>query len=276
MDFSRGLDINAAAVSEALIRFIQEELSRIGYARLVAGVSGGVDSAVVTYLSVKAVGKANVVGIIMPYKTSSRENMQDAEEVIKRTGIKKYVVDISSQVDSYFELFPEADNVRRGNKMARERMSVLYDISALEKALVIGTSNKSEMLLGYGTIFGDLACALNPIGNLYKTQVWALADYLEIPKRIIAKAPSADLYVGQSDEGEFGFTYEEVDQLLYLLFDKKYTPEQCREAGFSRQMTARVMEMANRNSFKGRPPVIADLAKILDRSPEKNPRERGK
>ena len=259
---------------ETLVDFIREELSRAAFNRLVLGVSGGLDSAVVAFLGVRAIGKDDVIGVIMPYRTSNRDNMEDAAEIIKLTGIsKKYIIDITPQVDVYFENYPEADEIRRGNKMARERMSVLYDISAREKALVIGTSNKSEILLGYGTIHGDLACALNPIGDLYKTQVRALAAALEIPQRIIAKPPSADLYAGQSDEGEFGFSYEDLDRLLYLLVEKKYPPEKCSEAGFSKELVAKVAALINKNRFKGRQPVIANISKISGRPDRRNLRD---
>lgn len=259
------LDIDLDKLNDVLIEFIRVELARTGKARLVVGVSGGVDSALVAYLSANAIGNENVVGVIMPYKTSNPDNMADAEEVIETIGIKRHLVDISPRVDSYFELFPDADNVRRGNKMARERMSVLYDISHMENAVVIGTSNRSEILLGYGTIFGDLACALNPIGSLYKTQVRALAGYLGVPERIIAKPPSADLYTGQSDEGEFGFTYSDVDKLLVMMFDLGLSTEECVAAGYSKDMIGRVNDMFAKNSFKGRPPVIADISGLGQR-----------
>lgn len=263
MEEFQNLKFDAEVVADALAAFIREELSRTGFDRLIVGISGGVDSAVVAYLSVKAQGSDHVVGVILPYRTSNPDNMKDADIIIEALGIKRYLVDITTQVDLYFEGFPEADKVRRGNKMARERMSVLYDLSAAERALVIGTSNKSEILLGYGTIYGDLACAINPIGGLYKTQVRELARSLGVPERIISKAPSADLYAGQSDEGEFGFTYEEVDGLLFLLAERGYSPDECKRAGYSPKMVSSVIEMMKTNKFKGSPPVIADLSGIL-------------
>ena len=260
-----GIANDPAVIAEFLTDFISRQLSLAGFRRLVAGVSGGVDSAVVCFLAVKAIGKDNVVGVVMPYRLSSKENMADAEGLIALLGIKKHVVDISVPVDHYFQKFPEADRVRRGNKMARERMSVLYDISALEKALVVGTSNKSEILLGYGTIFGDLACALNPIGDLYKTQVRELARFLGVPEGIIAKKPSADLYAGQSDEGELGFSYEQVDELLYLLFEKRISHAECEKKGFDRGMIEHVMHLYNNNRFKGSPPVTARIADLREK-----------
>ncbi len=276
MDRPQKPDLDAETATSVLIDFIRDELSKAGFERLVVGVSGGLDSATVTFLSVRAIGSQNVVGVILPYKDSNPGNIEDAEDVISRTEVQKYVVDITPQVDPYFAKFPEADKNRRGNKMARERMSILYDLSAAEKALVIGTSNKSEILLGYGTIFGDLACAINPLGDLYKTQVRILARHLGVPEKIIAKPPSADLYVGQSDEGEFGFTYEDVDRLLYLLVDEQYTPDQCEKEGFDKKLINKVIDMMIKNQFKISAPVIARLS---DRSPGiefRYPGDRGK
>ncbi len=257
MDRPQKLSLDAEMATGVLVNFIRDELSGAGFDHLVVGVSGGLDSAVVTFLSARAIGGKNVFGVILPYRDSDPDNTEDAEDVISRTGVKKYVVDITPQVDPYFEKFAQADKNRRGNKMARERMSILYDLSAAEKALVIGTSNKSEILLGYGTIFGDLACAINPLGDLYKTQVRILARHLGVPEKIIAKPPSADLYVGQSDEGEFGFTYEDVDRLLYLLVDERYTPDQCEKEGFDKKLVKKVIEMIKKNQFKRSAPVIA-------------------
>lgn len=260
MDRPQKPDLDAETATSVLIDFIRDELSKAGFERLVVGVSGGLDSATVTFLSVRAIGSQNVVGVILPYKDSNPGNIEDAEDVISGTEVQKYVVDITPQVDPYFAKFPEADKNRRGNKMARERMSILYDLSAAERALVIGTSNKSEILLGYGTIFGDLACAINPLGDLYKTQVRMLARHLGVPEKIIAKPPSADLYLGQSDEGEFGFTYEDVDRLLYLLVDEQYTPDQCEKEGFDKKLTNKVIDMIMKNQFKRSAPVIARLS----------------
>ncbi len=260
MDKPQKLSLDGEIVTSFLTNFIRDELSKVGYGHLIVGVSGGLDSAVVAFLSAKAIGKENVFGVILPYRDSDPGNIEDAEDVISRTGVKKYVVDITAQIDPYFEKFPEADKNRRGNKMARERMSILYDLSAAENALVIGTSNKTEILLGYGTIFGDLACAINPLGDLYKTQVRILAKHLGVPEKIIAKPPSADLYIGQSDEGEFGFTYKDVDRLLYLLVDERYTPDQCEKEGFDNKLVKKVINMIIDNQFKRSAPVIAKLS----------------
>jgi NAD+ synthase len=253
-------DFDAKVIESSLIDFIKLELSKTKLNSLVLGVSGGIDSAVVLALSVKAIGPSNITGIIMPYKSSDGKNVDDADELIKRYGVEKYHIDITPEVDSYFENFPDADKTRRGNKMARARMSILYDVSFMKNALVIGTSNKSEILLGYGTIFGDLACAINPIGDLYKTQVRQLAYHLNIPEKIIIKPPTADLFMGQSDEGDFGFTYEEVDKLFNFMIDKAIPPENCVKQGFSEAMVNKVVSMINVNQFKRLAPKIAVLS----------------
>jgi NAD+ synthase len=259
-----------------LTTFIRDEVSKPGFSRLIVGLSGGLDSAVVAYLSARAMGKENVVAAIMPYKSSNAENISDAHEIASNLGLKSYVVDITPQIDSYFEQHPDADHSRRGNKMARERMSILYDLSAKEHALVIGTSNKTEILLGYGTIYGDLACAINPIGDLYKTQVRILARNLGIPEKIISKPPSADLFAGQTDEGDYGFTYDDVDGLLYLLVDERYTPAQAEKAGYNREMIKRVIDMIIINQFKRSTPLIAKLSSRTVGIDFRYPRDWGK
>lgn len=253
-------EINNDETIDGLIGFIRHELAKTGLSRLVLGISGGVDSALAAFLSVRAVGPENLVGVILPYKSSDPENEKDADMLINHLGLEKYRVDITPQVDIYFQQFPDADKTRRGNKMARERMSVLYDISALEKAVVIGTSNKSEIFLGYGTIFGDLACAFNPLGDLYKTQVRTLARYMGVPDKILDKTPSADLFSGQTDEGDFGFSYEMVDRLLHLLVEKGLNPEQCESEGFDRAMIRKVIQMMIASEFKRESTPIAKLS----------------
>lgn len=270
------LQLDCEVTLKLLTSFIVDELSKPGFKRLILGFSGGLDSAAVAYLAVRAVGKKNVVGVLMPYKSSHPQNISDAEEMLAELGVKRYSIDITPQIDSYFEKFPDADNNRRGNKMARERMSILYDLSHIERALVIGTSNKSEILLGYGTIFGDLACAINPLGDLYKTQVRLLARYLGVPEKIIAKAPSADLFTGQSDEEDLGFTYDDLDRLLYLLIDERYTPEQCEKAGFLRAMIVKVIDMIVKNQFKRSTPIIAKLSNRTVGIDFRYPRDWGK
>jgi NAD+ synthase len=273
---SADLGLNFEATMGLLTTFIRDELAKPGFHRVILGLSGGLDSTVVAYLSERAIGKENVIAAIMPYKTSNPENIEDAREIAGKLGIKVYMVDISPQVDLYFDQFPEASTDRRGNKMARERMSVLYDLSAQERSLVIGTSNKTEILLGYGTIYGDLACAINPLGDLYKTQVRILAQHLGVPQKIIDKAPSADLFAGQTDEGDYGFTYKDVDKLLFMLIDERYTPTQCENAGYDKAMINRVINMIVRNQFKRSAPVIAKLSNRTVGIDFRYPRDWGK
>ena len=270
------IGLDGVSTVKLLSLFIRDELQKAGLKRLILGLSGGLDSAVVAYLSAGAIGHENVTAVIMPYKTSEPLNLEDARKIAEKLNLKVHTTDITSQIDSYFQSFPDADRNRRGNKMARERMSVLYDISAVEQALVIGTSNKTEILLGYGTIFGDLACAINPLGDLYKTQVRILAEFLGVPGNILAKPPSADLYTGQSDESDFGFTYEMVDKLLYLLVDEKYTPDQCQKAGFQPAMIKKVINMIIKNQFKRSTPIIAKISNRTIGIDFRYPRDWGK
>ena len=259
------LRINEALVEKMLAGFIRDEVTKMGFSRVVLGLSGGVDSSLCALLGARALGAENVTAIAMPYKSSSPESVEHAELIAHQAGIDLLVIDITPMIDAYFERFPDADHNRRGNKMARERMTILYDHSARLGALVLGTSNKSELLLGYGTLFGDMASALNPIGDLYKTQVWQLAEWVGVPPEVIGKAPSADLWAGQTDEGELGFGYRDVDQLLYYLVDRRYSPEECVEAGFPESFVRRIVAMVQGSQFKRRPPVIA---KISDRTVE--------
>ena len=254
-----GLRIDPERLAHHLERFIKKELERTGFTRLVLGISGGIDSTVVAYLSAAAIGPANVTGVVLPYAHSTPENIKDAEMVISRLGLNRRTVDITPMVEAYFKDHPTDDRTRRGNKMARERMSVLYDISAELGALVIGTSNKSEILMGYGTLFGDLACALNPLGNLYKTQLRQLAEYLGVPPRILGKAPSADLWAGQTDEGELGLTYEKLDTLLYHMIDRRLDNRKLEKLGFGHDLIDHVRDKIARNEFKGHQPRIAEL-----------------
>lgn len=254
------LAINPELVRKILIGFIRNEVRKVGFERVVLGLSGGVDSSLVATLAAQALGPKNVQALIMPYKTSDPKSRADALQVIRQLGIEHLGIDISRQVDAYFERFPEADQKRRGNKMARERMTILYDQSWAWRALVIGTSNKTELLLGYGTIYGDLASAINPIGDLYKTQVWQLADAVGVPTAIVQKTPSADLWAGQSDETELGFQYRQVDQLLYYLVDRRYSVEELKGLGFDPAFIDDIVRRVRDNQYKRRLPVIAKLS----------------
>jgi len=181
------IPINVGFLKPVLVSFIRTEVKKIGVERVVVGLSGGVDSSLSALLAAEALEPSNVLAVLMPYKSSSPESRAHAELVVQKSRINSVVVDITPQIDAYFEQAPEADQKRRGNKMARERMTILYDHSARWNALVIGTSNKTELLLGYGTLYGDMASAINPLGDLYKTQVWALAEYVGVPEVIIRK-----------------------------------------------------------------------------------------
>ncbi len=254
------LKLNTDILRKLLVDFIRDELNKAGFAKAVIGLSGGVDSALVATLAVGALGKENVVAVLMPYRTSSPESAADAKLVADQLGVRSEVVDISTMVDGYLEQSGEIDNIRKGNLMARARMIVLYDLSARERALVLGTSNKTETMLGYGTQFGDTACAVNPIGDLYKTQVWQLAEALGIPKKIIEKNPTADLWPGQTDEGELGFSYKLVDQLLYYMVDERRNDAELMDRGFEQHFIEKVKRLIQRNQFKRRPPVIAKVS----------------
>jgi len=260
------LSIDSAVVRELLVGFVRNEVRKVGFERVVVGLSGGVDSALSAAIACMALGPDNVLPILMPYRTSSSASEADARLVCQHLGMTPTVIDISPQVDAYFERFPDADRGRRGNKMARERMTILYDMSWAHGALVIGTSNKTELLLGYGTLYGDMASALNPLGDLYKTQVFALARSMDLPRAVIDKAPSADLWEGQSDEEELGFGYSLVDSVLYHMVDERCTKAELRSLGFEDAFVDDVARRVRGSQYKRRPPIIAKLsARTIDR-----------
>ncbi len=257
---------NVELLRSILISFIRNEVQKVGVDRVVVGLSGGFESSLSAKLAAEALGPSHVLGIPMPYKSSSSESQDHAELVVQECGIESLTVDITLQIDTYFEQFPVADQRRRGNKMARERMTILYDHSARWNALVLGTSNKTELLLGYGTLHGDMASAINPLGDLYKTQVWALAEFVGVPEVIVNKKPSADLWEGQTDEGELGFSYREVDRLLYLMVDERYSREELIAQGFPEKFVDEVMLRIMNSQFKRRLPVIAKISqRTIDR-----------
>jgi NAD+ synthase len=253
------LEIDPEMARSKITDFIRTKIHAAGFQRAVIGVSGGLDSAVTCYLTAEALGPQNVLVLRMPYKTTTAESLEHAGLVIEATGVHEITVPITDMVDPLFAQFPEADRVRRGNAMARVRMVVLYDQSAAFNGLVVGTGNKTEILLGYTTIYGDSACALIPLGDLYKAQVRQLARAIGVPEVIIAKPPSADLWIGQTDEGEMGFAYEDVDRLLLHLVDGSYSPQACVDVGFDATFVHAVTERIRQNQFKRTLPPIAKL-----------------
>jgi NAD+ synthase len=254
------LAINPELTRKILTGFIRSEVTRVGFSRAVVGLSGGIDSAVSCALAVEALGPDNVLAVRMPYKSSSPDSLVDAQKTADCLKVPLCTIEITAIVDPLIEREPDMPKLRQGNLMARARMIVLYDQSEVFKGLVIGTSNKTEILLGYTTMWGDMASALNPLGDLYKTQLRQLAASLQIPKSVLEKPPSADLWAGQTDESEMGLTYAEVDRLLYLLVDQRYSPEDCVEAGFDRAYVEAVRTRVRRNQFKRMMPPIAKLS----------------
>ncbi|RMG86442.1 MAG: NAD+ synthase [Chloroflexi bacterium] len=260
-DIRHRLNINTNLAEQLIIGFIADQIAKAGMRRAVIGLSGGIDSALSAYLSARALGAENVLAVRMPYKTSSPASLADAMLVIEALGLPHLTVEITPMAEPLFERFPDMTPLRRGNVMARLRMTVLYDQSADWGGLVMGTSNKTEFLLGYSTIYGDSGVALQPIADLYKYQVRQLARAVGVPQPIIDKAPSADLWEGQTDEDELGFTYDHVDQVLYLLVDERYTIDEVVAEGFSREFVTQVWERVKRNHYKRTMPNIAKLSK---------------
>ncbi len=255
-----GLSLNNDHIRQLLVRFVREESRNAGFERAVVGVSGGVDSAVAVTLAAEALGKENVLGVMLPYSSSSPASAADATGLLAQLGVRSETVDISPMVDAFIARDPGMDRLRKGNLMARARMIVLYDYSARDRAIVVGTSNKTEILLGYGTLFGDTACGINPIGDLYKTQVWELAAALGVPGAIVEKKPTADLWAGQTDEEELGFSYKLVDRLLFRMIDEQRNEEDLIALEFDKHFITKVRERIRVNQFKRRPPLIAKIS----------------
>ncbi len=249
-------------LEKVLVDFIKHETIRFGIKRVVIGLSGGIESTVAAYLAAKALGAKNVLGILMPYKTSSMDSISDALLVVKDLKIKSMLINLTGAVDALAKTDPDIlkNKVRFGNIMARMRMICLYDQSNEFKGLVLGTGNKTEILLGYTTLYGDSASAINPLGDLYKTQIWQLAELLKCPKQIIKKKPSADLWSGQTDEGELGFTYREADDLLYYMIDQRYSDAGLVELGFKPAFIKTIKDKIRFNQFKRVPPIIAKVS----------------
>ena len=253
------LTINSETAQQILTGFLHSEVTRAGFSRAVVNLSGGLDSSLSCFLAAEALGAENVLALCLPYKSSTPDSSEHAKMVIEKLGVQSLTISITGMADALIDRFPDMNHVRQGNIMARVRMIVLYDQSEAFHGLPVGTGNKTEILLGYTTLFGDSACAINPLGDLYKTQVRQLAKAIGVPQIILDKPPTADLWLGQTDEAELGFTYDEVDQLLYLLVDQRYRPEDCVEAGFAESFVRGVMERVRRNQFKRLMPPIAKL-----------------
>ena len=259
--------IDAAQAVEVITGFIGSQLAQTGFSRLVVGLSGGVDSATTAFLAARAVGPDNVLAVRMPYSASSAESESDALSVVEALGCQTERVDISHMVDPMLALIDgdaNATRVRRGNVMARQRMIVLYDRSAAFDGLVVGTSNKTEALLGYGTLHGDMAAAIQPIGDLYKSQLRAVAECLGVPEQILSKPPSADLWPGQTDEDELGASYDMLDRILYALVDRRWTVDRCVRAGLQADLVERVARTVARMEYKRQ---LAPVAKVSLRTP---------
>ncbi len=257
---------------EVIVGFIRSQMAQAGFDRLVVGLSGGVDSATVAFLAARAVGADHLLAVRMPYRTSSDASETDALRVVEALGCRTERVEITPMVEPMLELIADGNasvpndelNVRRGNVMARQRMIVLYDRSAAFDALVIGTSNKTEALLGYGTLHGDMAAALAPIGDLYKTQLRAVARELGVPEEVVAKPPSADLWPGQTDEGELGQSYDLLDRVLFAIVDRRWSVDRCVAAGLERSLVEWVAGRVARMEFKRQ---LAPVAKLSLRTP---------
>ena len=257
------LRIDEVLVRKMLVAFLRDEAAKAGFRKAIVNVSGGIDSAAVAHLAAEAYGAENVTALLLPYRTSDPKALTDAREVVRGLGIGAEEHDLTPQIDAYFATeggVEKIDRVRAGNKMARERMSILYDRSQVLGAIPLGTSNKTELLLGYGTIFGDMASAINPVGDLYKTQLRELAGLLGVPESIRAKVPSADLWAGQTDESELGASYADLDIVLYHMVDRRVHPVELIEAGFDRRLIEMVRERVRRSQYKRVPPIVAKVS----------------
>lgn len=261
MSILHRLDINTDLARKILSGFIKDQIEKVGMKGAVIGLSGGIDSALSAYLSVEALGAENVLAVRMPYKTSSEASLIDAEAVIEDLGLPSITVPITNMADALIEQFPDMNRLRKGNIMARMRMVVLYDQSAARGLLPMGTSNKTEFLLGYSTIYGDSGVAMHPIADLYKYQVRQLARAMGVPSAVIDKPPSADLWEGQTDEDELGFTYDAVDQVLFLLVDERYTVDEVIAEGFPREFVENVWRRVKANHYKRTMPNVAKVSR---------------
>jgi len=252
-------------VIDIITNYIRRYVKNAGAKGVVIGISGGVDSAVSAYLACKALTPEKVQGLVLPYRTTAPKSLEDAGRVIENLGIESKTIDITPQLDAYFDKFdPQADKLRVGNKAARERMSVLYDWGQKNSYLVFGTSNKTEWLLGYFTLWGDMGAAFEPLGDLYKTQVWELAQKLGVPRGIIEKSPTADLWPDQTDEEELGLPYKEIDEILYLTWEEKLGISEMVDLGWDREKVEKVLDMVCKTQFKRKMPDILSLQSFLE------------
>ena len=245
-------------ITEYLEHFIDNEVRKTGIQKVVIGLSGGLDSAVVAVLAHR-VFKDDLLCVKMPSHYSSQNSLDDADELCRDFNLRSETASIEPMLNAYEKLNPNMDNLRKGNFSSRMRMSTLFDISARENALVLGTSNKSELMLGYGTLYGDLASAINPIGDLYKSEVFELAEFLNVSKCIIKKPPSADLWDGQSDEADLGYTYAQLDEVMKLYVEERLSRDEILQRGYEAKMLDMIIERIFRNHFKRKMPVIAKL-----------------
>jgi NAD+ synthase len=260
-EVSGRLHLHEPLAVAALCDFIRDGVETASATGVVLGLSGGVDSALAAALAVRALGTEGVHARYLPYRSSDPQSAVDAAAVAKKLGLAVRTMEITPQIDAYFDAHePDADKVRRGNKMARERMTILFDQAKKQGALVLGTSNKSEIFLGYSTVFGDNASSLNPIGDLYKQQVWQLARHLALPEQVVAKRPSADLWPGQTSEEELGFDYGTADEVLYLLFDQGLSGDEVVDRGYPEPIVRKILHLERANRFKRRLMLIARLS----------------
>jgi len=254
------INLNYGLVKEFIIKFIKEEVHSNGFSQCVIALSGGLDSVLVAYLSKEALGKENVKAIIMPYKDSNPASKEDAIFIANKLGILSEVIDITKIADAYFKREKDTTNIRKGNFLARVRMCILFDKAKEFNALVMGTSNKSELILGYSTWHGDMAASFYPIGDLYKTQIFEFARWIGISEKIISKAPSADLWPGQTDESELGAKYKMLDSIMSLYIDQRKTKEEILSLGYSKNLVENVLNRIKKTQFKRTPPPVAKFS----------------
>lgn len=253
------LDINYGSLKESAVNSLKDAIVSRGFENAVIGVSGGLDSAIALTLLKQAIDPEHIFSYFMPYRTSSQQSKNDAQLIADHNDVKITEIDISEQVDLYFSRFENPGKLRIGNKCARERMSVLFDMAALNNALVIGTSNRSELTMGYGTLFGDLGSSINPIGNILKTQIFKLAEHMGIPQQIINKKPSADLWENQTDEDEMGVSYEMIDSFIYQYFDLNMSIDDIIRGGIDKHICELILKAYKNNAFKKQCPVILNV-----------------